>query len=424
MEMNEEFLHFIWAQELFNKELIADTGEKVEVISTGTLNKDAGPDFLNARIKIDNTIWAGNVEIHTDSANWEKHKHNIDKGYDSVILHVVYSNNQPTVNSNGRKISTVVLDFDSELYEKYQKIVAGKMPVPCHRDLKKVDDFIINMWFNSLIAERLEEKTDYLKLILELTKGNWEETFYIALARTFGFKTNALPFEMLAKSIPLKLLSKYKSDLKPLEALLFGQAGFFESQAEDKYTLLLQKEYEYIRTAHRLKPLENHLWKFLRLRPANFPTIRIAQFASLVHQSQHLFSKTIEANSFDELFKLYNCSVSEYWENHYSFGKLSKPEKKSIGKSSVFGIFINTVIPFIFLYGKQHGNNVMTEKAIGLLEQLPAEKNHIVESWIAEGIKVNNSLQSQALLQLTSNYCISKNCLYCQIGNTIIRNRE
>jgi hypothetical protein len=420
--MNEEFLHFIWSQELFDKELLSDTGEKIEVLSVGTLNRDAGPDFLNARIRIGDTIWAGNVEVHTGSSSWEKHKHNTDKAYDNVILHAVKNFTQPAISSSRRKIPSVVLEFDASLYEKFQRITSGKMPIPCHPDLKFVDDFVVKMWIDSLIVERLEEKTNYLKSIFDLTRNNWEETFYFALARNFGFKTNALPFELLAKSIPIKLLSKCKVDLKQLEALLFGQAGFFENKPPDEYSTLLRNEYYYLRKVHQLKPIENHLWKYLRLRPANFPTIRIAQFATLIHNSQHLFSKTIEAPGFEELYMLYDCAVSEYWEHHYNFGKKSKQEKKNIGKTSVYGIFINTVIPFLFLYGKNHANEALKEKAIALLEKLPAEKNHIIEGWISEGIKVENALQSQALLQLTSNYCIPKKCLSCQIGNSIIRN--
>jgi hypothetical protein len=422
--MNEDFLYYVWSQELFSKFLVTDTGEKVEVISVGSRNKDAGPDFLNARIRIGDTIWAGNVEIHTDSSSWEKHKHNTDKAYDNVILHAVKKFTQPAISSSGRKIPTVVLEFDASLYEKFQQISSGKMPVPCQPDLKFVDDFVVKMWIDSLIVERLEEKTNYLKSIFEFTTNNWEETFYIALARNFGFKTNALPFELLAKSTPIKLLSKYKSNLKQLEALLFGQAGFLEIEPSDDYSTLLKKEFEYLKKVHQLKPIENHLWKFLRLRPANFPTIRIAQFAMLIHNSQHLFSKTIEAPGFEELYLLYECGVSDYWEHHYNFGKESKQEKKNLGKTSVYGIFINTVIPFLFLYGKCQGNEALKEKAIALLEKLPAEKNHIIEGWISEGINVENALQSQALLQLTSNYCIPKKCLSCQIGNSIIRNRQ
>lgn len=422
--MKEEFLHFIWSQGLFKRPIVSDTGETIEVIDPGTHNKDAGPDFLNARIKIDSTIWAGNVEVHTESVNWTKHKHHTDAAYNSVILHVVNTYNQQTINSIGRKIPAIVLDFEPALYDKYLKITGGKLPVPCHHDLKQVDNFIVEMWLNTLIIERLEVKTDFIKTILFFTKNNWEETFYISLARNFGFKTNALPFELLAKSLPVKIISKYKHNLIQLEALLFGQAGFFESEPVDQYTLSLKKEYEYLQKVHQLKPLENHIWKFLRLRPANFPTIRIAQLASLIHQSQHLFSKTIEAKNIEELYGLYDCAVSEYWNTHFSFGKETKREEKYIGKSSVFGIFINTVIPFLFLYGKLHGNATMIDKSIAMLEQLPAEKNHIIDSWAKEKVIVNNALKSQALLQLTNYYCNHKNCLYCQIGNTIIRNRQ
>ena len=419
--MNEEFLHYIWSQELFSKNLVADTGESVEVITIGTHNRDSGPDFINARIKIDQTIWAGNIEIHIDSSHWEMHKHHTNAAYDNVILHVVDSFSNPVFSSNGRKIPTVVIQFEQELFAKYKELTEKQQPVPCHHDLNTVNDFLVNLWLDSLIIERLENKTEYIKSIFEHTKNNWEETFYIALARNFGFNTNALPFEMLAKSIPLKILSKYKINLQQLEALLFGQAGFFGVPCDDLYYTELQKEYTYFQKAHQLNPIENHLWKFLRLRPQNFPTIRIAQFASLVNHSQHLFSRTIDANDVKELIGLYQCQAGGYWEEHFNFGNKSNKAEKKLGKSSITGLFINTVIPFLFLYGKHLSNQKLQDKALSLLEQLPAEANHVVKDWSEAGIKAYNAYQSQALLQLTNEYCNKKNCLYCQIGNSIIQ---
>jgi hypothetical protein len=422
--MNEEFLHYVWKQELFKKEATADTGEKVEIISPGLHNKDAGPDFLNARIKINDTIWAGNVEIHSDASSWDKHGHSANPAYNNVILHVVEKQDYITKNFAGRRIPTIALEFDLTLYKNYAELLKGDKPVPCNHSIQQVNGFVIKMWLDSLIIERLEDKTEYIKSVLENTNNSWEDTFYIILAKNFGFKINSLPFELLAKSIPLKILSKYRQNIHQLEALLFGQAGFLEANCSDEYFITLKKEYDYLKKAHQLKSIENSLWKFLRLRPSNFPTIRIAQFAYLVNKSQHLFSKTIEAKNTKELFDLFSCGISEYWKIHYNFGKPSKKTERNFGKASLLNLFINTVIPFLFLYGKLRGIISMQEKAISFLEQFPAEKNHIIESWSEIGLSVENALQGQALLQLTNKYCSLKNCLYCQIGNEIIRKQN
>jgi hypothetical protein len=422
--MNEEFLHYIWSQELFEKVMLADTGEKIEILAPGVYNKDAGPDFMNARIKIDATIWAGNIEIHLDSEAWKIHRHAINLAYNNVILHVVLKSGEAVFRQNGTQIPTVVLKFDPKIFKKYLELSSGKPPLPCSSELKRVDDFIINMWLESLMIERLESKTAYIRSLLEFTKESWEDTFYIILARNFGFNTNALPFELLAKSIPLKILSKYRNNLIQLEALLFGQAGFLNNEFSDEYALTLKKEYEYIRKAHNLVPIENHLWKFLRLRPINFPAIRIAQFAALVHKSNHLFSKTIEANTIDDLELLYKVGVSDYWKNHFTFNKTSKSTSKIMGELALTAIIINTVIPFMFIYGILRAKSDLKQKALYILGQIPAEKNHITRSWVKAGIVPDNASQSQALIQLSNEYCKQKNCIYCQIGNSILRNRN
>lgn len=421
--MNEDFLHYIWQQELFSKKLRSVDGDDIEIISTGMHNTDAGPDFSNARIRLNGTIWAGNIEIHIDSADWEKHRHHQDPAYNNVILHVVGKFTRQAFRSNGEVIPTVILEYDPSLFERYQHMVGSNLDIPCQADLKKVDDFSIKLWLESLSIERIEEKSQYIQEVMSFTNNNWEETFYISLARNFGFKTNALPFELMAKATPQKLLAKYGKNLHQLEALLFGQAGLLSGQGDDAYYQALQKEYGYFQKIHSLKPIDGFLWKYLRLRPSNFPTIRLAQFAHLAHSSEHLFSKTIEAKTLDELNSLYDCHVSDYWKTHYTFGKTSKNKTKNIGKTALQGLYINTIIPFLFIYGKSRGKEYLVENALHLLSEIPAESNAIIKNWANLGIVAENAAQSQALIQLKNSYCIQKNCLYCQIGNAIIRNK-
>jgi len=420
--MTEEFLHFIWKQELHEKNFVADTGDVVEIVSPGLQNTDAGPDFENARIKINGVLWAGNVEIHVDSAGWTRHNHQNDAAYDSVILHVVLTHNKACYRTNGELIPTIELKFDERYLLNYQELIGKNQLIPCNPEIKSVDTILKSIWLDTLCIDRLESKTQYIHDILAYTKGNWEETFYIGLARNFGFKTNSLPFELLAKSIPLKLLNKYSPDIIQLEALLFGQAGLLSDNITDDYYLLLQKEYDYLKKIHQLTPVDKHLWKFLRIRPVNFPTIRLSQFASLINKSGSLFAKTMEISSITKLEELFIIEAGEYWQTHYNFGKISSKTKKPLGDLARSGLIINTIIPFLFLYGKIRGKNEHREKAVRFLEELPAEKNSTITNWMQAGLIPENAMQSQALLQLTGNYCKAKKCLNCQVGNIIIRN--
>lgn len=423
--MKEEFLHYIWNQELFEKNCTAISGEQIEIIHPGTRNHDAGPDFLNARIKIDETIWAGNIEIHTDSSNWENHGHHQDAGYNNVILHVVQNYTKPAKRLTGEFIPAIELRYNQNLLNNYREIIGNTNSIACENDLQIVHASKVDIWLSSLSIERLEEKTGFVSELLKQTNNSWEETFYIMLARSFGFHTNALPFELLAKSLPLAVLSKFHSSQKQLDALLFGQAGFLEKQlSDDVYYVELCKEYQYLKKVYKLKPVENHLWKFLRLRPINFPTIRIAQFSNLVWRSQHLFSKTLDAENLKELIKLLNCEAVSYWDKHYNFNVVSTSKRKVLGKNSIDLILINTIIPFLFLYGKMRNKPELQEKALQFMEEMKPEKSSIIGKWDALGITARNALKSQALIQLTNNYCKPRNCLYCQIGNEIIRKRN
>jgi hypothetical protein len=422
--MKEEFLHYIWSQELYKKHYQASTGEQIDILSPGVKNTDSGPDFENARIKIDNTIWAGNVEIHTDSSNWTKHKHHLDPAYDNVILHAVGQLTKEACRTNGEIIPTIEIYYDEKIYQTFLQLVGNKNRVPCEEDIYTPDKIILSFWLSTLCIERLETKSELIRSIYHQSGNNWEETFYIVLAKSFGFNTNSLPFEMLAKSLPLKLLLKHRENIQILEALLQGQAGFLDSGPdEDDYFNQLKKEYTYFKKAYKLTPIQKHLWKFLRLRPVNFPTVRIAQFANLIFNTDHLFSRTLDSSGIDELTTIFTCKATPYWDNHYTFEKETVKKEKKLGTSALQTILINTVIPFLFIYGKQRNKKELEDKAMQFLEELPAEKNRITKNWERIGVIPESAMQSQALIQLTKNYCNVKNCLFCQLGNAIIREK-
>jgi hypothetical protein len=288
--MNEEFLQYIWKHALYEpSSLITDNGEKITVLKPGEQNFNAGPDFLNARLQIGDTTWAGNVEIHINSSDWVKHHHQNDKAYNNVILQVVHHNDMKANLQNGSQVHAVEVKFNKRIYKNYQHLVKSNSWIPCQHKIKSVDSFSLNHIISALTIERLKEKSDEIAQTLKFTKNDWSETFYIHLAKNFGFKINAVPFEMLARSLPFKYIAKHKDNLLQIEALLFGQAGFLNDQNDDEYYNLLVSEYRMLRSKFNLKPLEKHLWKFLRLRPCNFPTIRLAQFARLLFKSSFLF---------------------------------------------------------------------------------------------------------------------------------------
>ncbi|MCF6366485.1 MAG: DUF2851 family protein [Bacteroidales bacterium] len=422
IHFNEDFLHYIWKNKLFtDKYLIDNEGNKIEVIETGTHNFDAGPDFFNAKIKIGETIWAGNVEIHTKSSFWEAHKHQQDKAYDNVILHLVNKNDTEVHNTKGEKILTCELKFDNKYINNYDKLLRSENNIACNKFINKIDSFTLNSWLTNILIERIEQKTEYIKNILSFTNNNWEETFYISLAKAFGFKVNADPFELLAKSLPSIILAKNKNNLFQIEALLFGQAGMLSApEIKDNYFISLKKEYKHLKNKYNLKPVEPHLWKFLRIRPDNFPTIRISQFAALIHKSSHLFSKVLESNNINSVMQLFDVEASGYWSTHYTFGKESKKRIKTFGKIATENILINTVIPIMFLYGKEKANEKVKDRAINFLEKIKPEKNNITKKWASIGLDIKNAYFSQSYIQLYNEYCSKRKCLNCRIGNKFI----
>ncbi len=402
--MTEEFIQFIWKYGLFDRTgLFSDSGEEIQVIGLGEHNADSGPDFLNARLKIGSTTWAGNVEIHLKSSDWILHGHHHDKGYDSVILHVVYQHNQSVTRTNGEIIPTLVLPCNEKLYGSYRQLMAQKGMIPCQERIGSVDPLLLDCWLSALVVERLRKKTEHIAEFLKLNKGNWEEAFYISLARSFGFGLNSTPFELLARSVSISVLNRHRNNIRQVEALLFGQAGFLnEGMIFPEYYADLRSEYIFLQKKYRIKPIENHLWKFLRLRPGNFPTLRIAQFADLIRRSEGLFSRVLSCSNLQELKRFFTLQASEFWNSHYTFETTSKPVVKSLGEDAFNSLVINTVIPFLFIFGTMNGQDEIKDRALEFLNSIPAESNRITRKWDAAGIRVSTAFYSQAVLQLYS----------------------
>ncbi len=422
--MRESFLHFLWRWRRFDlQNLVSTEGLPIEIIHPGEWNTHAGPDFFNAKARIDGTLWAGNVELHVKSSEWMTHKHQIDPAYDNVILHVVFEEDQPILRANGERIPCLELKnrIPERIYESWQQLEHESAWIPCQSFFAQVPEIIRLNWLDRLLVERLEQKTDLIATYLQATENHWEESFYRALARNFGLKVNADPFEALARSLPLNILAKHKNNLMQVEALLFGQSGLLDEVFQDEYAQTLAKEYKHLRHKYGLTPLAAVQWKFLRLRPANFPTVRLAQFASLVHRSAHLFSKILEAESVRAMEHLIDAEPGDYWLTHYQLDKPSAKRSKRPGIDFIHLLIINTIVPFLFHYGREKGLEDLQKRALLLLESVPPEANTIIEGWADLGTKSRNAYQTQALLQLKTRYCDPKRCLECGVGLNILK---
>lgn len=425
--MKEDFIHFIWRFKRFDtSNLVTTDGEDIEIIDFGMYNTNAGPDFLNAKVKIGDIVWAGNIEMHLRASQWLEHGHHKNPAYDNVILHVVMEADATITRRNDNdKIPCLNVSphIKENLLGKYQQILHNNYWIPCQHHFYTVGDMTKQAWWTRILIERLEHKTLAIEQTLIAQNYHWEAVFYAHLAKNFGIKINEQPFESLANSLPLTVIAKHKDSLLQLEALIFGQAGLLEGQTfEDAYPQALQKEYHFLKQKFTLQTVvKPTMWSYLRLRPASFPTVRLAQFAQWLYQSQHFFSKIIQIENFKEAYTLFDVSVEEYWRNHYQFDKAAAPSVKKLGKDMIHNILINTVIPFIFLYGKIKNEEQYKDKVISLLEEIPAEQNNIIKAWATLGETAQNAAKTQALLHQKKHYCTPQRCLECAIGNAILK---
>ena len=418
--MNEALLQFIWQYSLYNATgLKTAEGEAITMIQPGQKNTHAGPDFQDARIKIGDTILAGHVELHVSSSDWLKHGHQHDDAYKNLVLHVVYNNDVEAFNNI--PVLELKQHIPSHIKVNYAGLVHTSKPIPCSGLLDSVKDITKESWLSRLLAERWEQKLNEWQVLQKKNVDDWRNLLYWSMAANFGFKVNAAPFLMLAQSLDMNILAKHRENLLQIEALIFGQAGMLDQDFEDPYPNKLKEEYAYLRKKYKLRPILTHLWKFLRMRPANFPTVRLAQFAALIHKSLHLFSQIIEVYTVKEISPLIDVIASEYWDTHFRFDEPSPYAPKHMGQSSVHNIIINTIAPIQFLFAQRHRSESQQEKALQLLEAIPAEKNRIMDEWQRCGWQAINAAQSQSLIQLHNNYCAKKNCLNCAVGLSLIR---
>lgn len=423
--INESLLHFIWKYKYFHNALQLCTvdGKHLQILQAGTINTNAGPDILNAKIKIDNTIWVGNIEIHVNASDWYKHTHHHDEKYKNIILHVVYCNDKDVMFENNVHTFEMKNFIETSLIDRFYSLMQEKEKIACAKHIHNVTPISKIQQVDKMYIDRLQAKSQEILYKLHNNNHNWQEIFYHTLSRNFGVHINQDAFELLATSIPLQVIAKHKNNLFQLEALLFGQAGMLLHYFEDTYPQLLQKEYLYLKKLHKLNPIEEKHWRFLRLRPANFPTIRIAQFAQLLHTSTHLFSSIRETKNLKQLIKLFNIDVSDYWHSHYNFDKKTKEKIKHTGKTFIHSIIINTVIPMLYIYGKTQNEEKYCEKALSMLSELPAEKNNITRIWSELNIEIENAYMSQAYIHLYNHYCTHKKCLDCVFGYEILRTK-
>ncbi len=419
----EELLHYVWKHRLFPLGALTTTeGQLVEVIDVGLQNTDAGPDFFNAKLRIDDTLWVGNVEVHVHASDWERHGHADNEAYDTVILHVVEEADYVVTRADGSRIPQLVLSCPDTVRARYAELQRTDRYPRCHAVIPTLSGLTVHAWMAALQTERLEQKARQATDRLKRCDGNWEDAFFVTLARNFGFGLNGDAFERWAGSIPFRAVDKHRDDLLQTEAFFFGQAGLLEGdELADEYYARLQQEYQYLRHMFALQPIDATAWRFLRLRPDNFPHVRIAQLAGLYHRKRALLSCAAEAQTLPELKELFRTQVSSYWETHYRFGVASPRRAKHLSDSSLSLIVINTVVPFLYAYGQFKADERMQACALRYLEAIKPENNQIIRLWQELGLKVESAADSQALIQLKKEYCDRRKCLQCRFGYAYLK---
>ncbi len=420
--MTEKLLQFIWQLQYFNRnELLTEQGEPLQIIVPGTWNTNQGPDFLSAKIRLGETLWAGNIELHIHTSDWFKHSHQTDSNFNNIVLHVVWHNDEPP---DTPVFHLPVLELQPRvsnlLLQRYEEWMQNMLFVPCENTVHQVNEVTWLKWKERMMIERLQRKSTYILDLYKRNRWHWEETFWWLIARNFGIRVNAEAFEAVAQSLPINILTKHKSQINQLESLLFGQAGLLEARFEEDYPRMLQKEYRFLRKKYQLPKVFVAL-KFLRMRPSSFPSIRLAQLAMLIQQSTHLFSRIKEIQSLQEVRELLNTTANDYWHYHYRFDEKSAYKVKKLGEDMVDNILVNTIVPILYAYGSYHGELQYINKALGWMGEIMPENNRITRGWSQTGVTNKNAYDSQSLLELKTQYCDYKRCLECAIGNALLK---
>lgn len=424
LNFNEDLLQFIWQYKLLKPlPLLSTSGKTITILKYGDLNKDAGPDFFNAQIKIDDITLVGNIELHLKTSDWLKHKHQNNTVYDNIILHVVYQHDVEIPQNINNNVEVVELKnlIDQKIILNYAQLINSKTSLPCANQLQFVNSIHFSGWLQRMTIERLEVKTNRIENLFQQFNGDYSQTFYTLLLSNFGFKVNSLPFELLAKQLPLSILFKHADNLMMLEALLLGCSGFLEGQFEDKYINQLQNEFDYLKTKYNLIPLNKSIFKFNKMRPANFPTVRLVQFALLIHQQNGFLLNPQNYLTLSDIKSCLKLIPTHYFKNHYQLDGTTIEKDISFGESSKENIIINSIAPFFFFYSKKLALSNYTDIALELLSQCSFEKNQKTKLFIVKQQQLQNAADSQALINLYDNYCIKKQCLKCGIGTDILK---
>lgn len=420
----EQLLHYLWKYRLYRPSGLTTTqGDTLEIIDPGLENTDAGPDFFNAKIRINGTVWAGSVEIHQKASDWLAHGHSADKAYENVILHAVETDDGTVFRQNGEAIPQLVLPIPEQVIDNMEWLLTRDSPVACLERLPAIDPVFRLQWMDALLAERLERKTDDILHWLDLYQKDWNEVFYILLCRNFGFGVNSDAFERLARSLPLKCILKQRPSASQVEALFLGQAGLLNDSTGNRhhYYRLLQQEYSFLRKKYGLEPLEPHIFRNLRLRPDATPHIKLVELAAIWIRHDTLFSSVLSARTPRELKDFFRVPASAFWDTHYNFLRPSPHRKKQLGENALNMLLINTVVPLMFAYGLYHRMDEHKARALRLLASIPPEQNSIISLFSQVGMKPRNAGDTQALIQLKRNYCEQKKCLYCRLGFQLLK---
>ena len=431
----EELLHYVWKHKLLPlTELQTTDGRVIEILDPGLHNRNAGPDFFNAKVKIGGTLWVGNVEIHMKSSDWYRHGHDRDAHYNNVVLHVVALADMEAKTQDGNYLPQMVLQIPQPLKDNYEELLHNDQYPPCYRIIPDLTRLTVHSWMAALQTERLEQKTEAIQRRVGQCDGSWEDAYFVTLARNYGFGINGEAFEQWALNVPLRAVGKHRDDLFQIEAIFMGQAGLLQLESiperyqadalNEGYFAKLRNEYLYLAHKFTLTPMSYEPWQFLRLRPQNFPHIRIAQLANLYYERKAGLSVLLECETLEQLRQLLQTHVTPYWETHFLFGAESPQSSKKTSISSANLLIINTAIPMLFAVGRHRQNEKYCDRAFDFLEQLKAEDNHIIRMWKACGLEVNTAGDSQALIQLKKQYCDKRDCLRCRIGYEYLRKGE